>query len=651
MLPSCRLLVVALALCVGCGSKKDFSPLDGATDNDGGTDDDSSIITNPPDAAVGIVVKPALAQLTASGSPVTQQFDAFDVVTNAPVTPTWSIDNVALGSIDSNGLFTAVGTVGGVSAINAELGGSLGKATVEVNVTLMENPGNVSNGDQGLLKGGGNADAGFKWLYPYDKTVMLRGLQPAVMQFGGAPASALYVHITAKHVDYSGFFGASNPSQATLSPTMWNAILQSVGASDPMKVEVTKLTGGQVTGPKTETWEIAQGTARGTVYYNTYSSGGAMFKLKVGQNAVQLLGQCKVCHSASASGNVLASTDGTYDLKNNAAPLVTSGSRQYAFAGVYPDGTFLLTSYTTSPGSAGTNPAELRNAATGVKIAAPGMDGSGIMPAMPAFSDDGKKLVFNAGNSKTLSVMDFDVKTKTFSKKVDILTTTTTWPSWPQFTPDALWVLYHDDTKSEFGTRSGAKANIKMVEVATKKVVSLDSLNGMLGNTPYMPYGAAEIDMNYEPTLLPLAVGGYYWVVFTSRRCYGNILTPTSDPDPFAYGTARRKKLWLSALDIAPKANTDPSHPAIYVPGQDLTPGNMRAFWSLDPCKANGQTCTSADECCGGFCRQSGNQKVCIPPPGGCSQEFETCTVDTDCCGNSAGVTCIAGHCATPKPN
>ena len=30
--------------------------------------------------------------------------------------------------------------------------------------------------------------------------------------------------------------------------------------------------------------------------------------------------------------------------------------------------------------------------------------------------------------------------------------------------------------------------------------------------------------MNYEPTVLPVAVGGYYWVVFTSRRAYGNFI-------------------------------------------------------------------------------------------------------------------------------
>ena len=248
--------------------------------------------------------------------------------------------------------------------------------------------------------------------------------------------------------------------------------------------------------------------------------------------------------------------------------------------------------------------------------------------------------------------MNFDVKTKTFSGKTQILQTNGSYAGWPQFTPDAKSVLYHDGTKSDFTTGFGgpAYANIKMVDVATKTVTSLDALNGMKGMSTYLPYGSAETNLNYEPTLLPIAVGGYYWVVFTTRRCYGNTLTPTLDPDPFVYQTSRRKKLWLAAIDINAKPGVDPSHPPIYLPGQDLPTGNMRGFWSLDPCKANGQNCTSGDECCGGFCRQQGNMKTCVPPPGGCSMEFETCVVDTDCCGNSTGTTCIAGHCANPIP-
>jgi len=43
-----------------------------------------------------------------------------------------------------------------------------------------------------------------------------------------------------------------------------------------------------------------------------------------------------------------------------------------------------------------------------------------------------------------------------------------------------------------------------------------------------------------------------------------------------------------------------------------------------------------------------GQQRVCVPPPGGCSQEFEKCTTASDCCDKTAQ--CINGHCAQPPP-
>ncbi len=637
---------------LGCSTQP--SAIFDTSNGDGGPDGDqpdSEVILPPGNDAssVALIVTPPSATLQASGSPVTQQFQALDPQTNNPLVANWSMDNVGLGSIDATGLFTALGTVGGIAHIDAVAGTSKGSAIVNVNVTLTDNPGNVNAGNQALLKGGGAADPGFKWLYPYDATVMPRGLKSPVMQFDGIAPDGLMIHMKATNIDYTGFYGASTPGQLQVADVMWKQVLASVTASDPLTVQMTKLSGGKVTGPITRTWSVAQGTMRGNVFYNTYSNGGEMFKLKVGGTAQSLLTNCKVCHSASANGNVLASTDGTYDLTKNAAPLINApGSRAYSFAAVYPDGTFLLTTYTTSPGSAGISPVELRDSKTGNKISAPGMDGTAIQPAMPAFSPDGTKIVFNDGNSQTLSVMDFDVKTKKFSNKVTVLTSQK-WPGWPQLTPDNKYVLFHDDSSQEMGTRSGQLANVRMLEIATKKVVALDALNGISGGKPYMPYGSNEIDMNYEPTILPIAVGGYYWVVFTSRRCYGNTLTPSLDPDAFAYGTARRKKLWLAALDVTPQPNKDPSHPALYLPGQDLQPGNMRGFWSLDPCKPNGTACNEADECCGGFCRQSGNMKVCVPPPTGCSNEFEACTTAGDCCSGTA--LCINGHCATPTPN
>lgn len=163
----------------------------------------------------------------------------------------------------------------------------------------------------------------------------------------------------------------------------------------------------------------------------------------------------------------------------------------------------------------------------------------------------------------------------------------------------------------------------------------------------YLPYGTAETLLNYEPTVLPVAVGGYFWVVFTSRRYYGNIMTPSNEPDPWS--STPRKKLWVAAVDINGTPGTDSSHPAFYLPGQEFNAGNMRGFWALDPCKGDGKTCETADECCGGYCRSTSSGKVCVPPPGGCAQEFEKCTTGSDCCGSTA--LCVNGHCATPPPN
>jgi hypothetical protein len=149
----------------------------------------------------------------------------------------------------------------------------------------------------------------------------------------------------------------------------------------------------------------------------------------------------------------------------------------------------------------------------------------------------------------------------------------------------------------------------------------------------------------------PVASGGYYWVVFTSRRIYGNLISSSPWGANGATG-GPIKKLWVAAIEINPAAGADPSHPAFYLPGQELGAGNTRGFWVVDPCKANGSSCETGDECCNGFCRKDpdGGALVCIdkPPGNPCSQEFEKCTVDADCCDPTEK--CINGKCAQGKP-
>ena len=126
--------------------------------------------------------------------------------------------------------------------------------------SLVDNAGNVPTSTQQQLQTGGNADPLFKWLYPYDKTVCARGLLPPTLQFDGTSASNAYVHITCSTLDYKGYFGPSGPVRIALSQTMWNAVMGAVSSSkEAVKVEVTKIFSGNVTGPITETLERRAG--------------------------------------------------------------------------------------------------------------------------------------------------------------------------------------------------------------------------------------------------------------------------------------------------------------------------------------------------------------------------------------------------------
>jgi hypothetical protein len=191
-----------------------------------------------------------------------------------------------------------------------------------------------------------------------------------------------------------------------------------------------------------------------------------------------------------------------------------------------------------------------------------------------------------------------------------------------------------------------SKADLFVVDVATKTAARLDALDGYtgIGTQSYLPEN--DPDLGFAPTVLPEAVGGYYWVVFTSHRAYGSTsqsMAPGADGTPDELG-----QLWVAALDLSPTPGKDGSHPALYLDGQEQQADNLRGFWVLPPCKQQGGTCTTGDECCDGFCRPTGDggPLECVPPPGGCSNEYEKCSTSADCCDPT--YQCINGHCAQP---
>jgi hypothetical protein len=246
---------------------------------------------------------------------------------------------------------------------------------------------------------------------------------------------------------------------------------------------------------------------------------------------------------------------------------------------------------------------------------------------------------------------------------------------WPSFWPTNDAVVFELEVQNNGrdwgGTRSkcdnascvndstsGTQGELWWVNLTgTPQATRLDLLNGK----GYLPTNAATQHTNdavfdYEPTVNPVPSGGYAWVVFTTRRLYGNVATvPVYWSDPRYVdisATPTTKKLWVAAIDLNAPSGTDPSHPAFYLPAQELLAGNSRGYWVVDPCMPNGSSCQSGDECCGGYCEDVDGGFVCSSQPPACSNLNDKCMMTSDCCGagGSQNVECINGRCALPNP-
>jgi len=468
-------------------------------------------------------------------------------------------------------------------------------------------------------------------------------------------------------------------------------------------------------GPYTMTWHVAPGTLKGTVYYNSYGTalvtnsgepscaatdtncgtkanrhgpefGAATLAIKpgatdpvvaAGTSTPGSMSGCRVCHSVSANGQKLVtqhgdsySTSSLYDLQTG-AETVMSGSTN-VWPALAPDGTWFM-SESGAGIAAGGDSSTRAYATTGMLQAVqPSGVPAGLQATLPVFSPDDKHLAFNfwastasGGDKKSLAALAYDPTNQVFSGLSTLFTPTTGAVSWSSFLPTNDAVVFEDELVSgngQFGfTWKTGQGQLYWVDLATKTAHALDAANGVAGGNSYLPdygahTGAADAKLNYEPTVNPVVSGGYAWVVFTSRRLYGNVATTSAyNSDPRLYDwqhVITPKKLWVAAIDLNAPAGSDPSHPAFYLPAQELLAGNSRGFWTVDPCHPDGTGCETGDECCGGYCRPGGDggALICTNQQPSCSQEFEKCTTTADCCGAAAGITCINGFCSKSSP-
>lgn len=558
---------------------------------------------------------------------------------------------------------TASGPFGGVGRIHAIYKGL--EAIAELDITVKSEFIDPSADPAAVtaLRGSplGADPALTSLLYPYDKTVFPLGLTSPLVMWDAPTANDTYrVHLEEDHYVFDGFYKVGGLGQQRVDQAVWDRVTTSNGGS-PLKLTLSRFDAASSTAYESahEAWTIAPASVRGAIYYWTTSNNGHLSKIQPGTGSAPVSlynGTCMGCHAVSADGNTLVATveNGqavyrswvSFDLTGPTATVRKDGAQFGANLAVNPDGKYIVY---------GAAPMHLGDTTTGAEIANSNLETTPLDQGMntlahPAFSPDGKKFAaiqssadwISWQNSK-LTVMDFDEASQKFSNPTGLAASASFDANqhaiaYPSFTPDSQSLAFH---VSDFGTECNANAcdanatgigSIWMQSVTNSAPLKLAALNDS-------SLKATDHNVSFEPTFNPVERGGYFWVVFTSMRDWGN--------KPEVSGTANngKKRLWIAAIDKTTGA-ADPSHPAFFLEGQELSTTNMRGFWALASCKATGSggTCSAGFECCSGFC----DQGMCIDVSQvSCKASGEACTATADCC-NAPAIECTDGVCKSP---
>ena len=635
-----------------------------------------------------------------------QQLNAqitFSDGTTANIPASWTIDRIDIAAIGAGtGLVQPTGSVFGRLTVTASAQGLKATTTVTVSAKATVNLDTIPAGDATKLAGATAVDPAVTALdYPYDGTVFPRGLvAPEIMWSLGTPGDEYELHLVAPYLDLAILMTEDPPSRYTMAQPLWDTVVATAAGSDA-KIELRRLSGGTAYISAHETWHVADANLRGLVYYWNVSQ-GALLKadLTIGQvsnvftpGSSQFIcgsapcgsgnpralnsgllpdagppwedngigNRCVACHSVSKDGSKLVGTfskggssgpPGFVDLKTTLIDTIGDYTASGMLTAITPDGALAVMN---------TNDKHMHlvDGATGMTIAG-GLDAL-TNACDPAFSADGKHLVM-AGNCtggtnfalefshSDLVLYDFDQPSQAFTNPRTVLASGGAGAAlaFPSLTPDSKWIVFQggDYSRAKYGANQHGSDDLYVVAAQPGATpIRLDGANGA-GILP-----TDSMHLNYAPTVSPIVAGGYYWVVFTSPRDYGNRMVSPQQAPPGDATYSNHKQLWVTAIDTTVGAG-DPSHAAFWVPGQDASSANMFGYWTLAPCKdtlndAGPSTCQSGFECCSGFCRDTGQGFVCTNNPGGCSQVGEKCTTDSDCCGASSSLGCLAGICQT----
>lgn len=681
---------VYLALLVGaCDGGPIYQECDGAACDDVARAGDvqSRPLDVPPldDASalgrlVSIEIAPASPSLVVQGTPTTVDLRVIGRFADGSQAPlafgVWRSMNNAIGGIDAvTGRFTANGLTAGVTRVTVEVARDSAPALfAETQLTARFERELFATGTPESVRARFSAmadDPARRALlrYPLDGAVMPQNVAPPEVQWERGSAGAIYrVELSKPGVrvtHYLSHSGAGFRFAWSVDATAWRALAES-NPEQPVSVRVDLADSAGAVRGEPLTLRLARGSLAGAVYYWDLRAGKILRILDAPTRREDFLptpprrasdgSRCVACHAISRDGRYMAAElwegqgpSTVFDLTSNLAvdpaptrfPLTRSS---WVYATFNQDSTRLV--------------ANLRGGlffvdpATGMQVAPRSGRLPGAGAVQPSWSPDGRAIAF---------VSDFQGPGPTAFDRSNLATVATpgtdmvgaasvllrgdslgaqpegggaiAYPSW---TPDGRWLAFQHGPFSESDQAVTGSA-------ARRRIPGAIYLLNPAGGTPLRMTNATFDGVDHDayfPNFSPFVQGGFYWVLYFSRRDYGNAVAGTR-------GTERRQ-LWVSAVTTTPQPGADPSSVPYWLPGQDVRSDNMSGFWAPQPCRPRGESCQVSSECCAGTCGPGPNGAlVCNPPPpeAQCRREGERCGANADCC---EGLACVANVCLRP---
>jgi hypothetical protein len=432
-----------------------------------------------------------------------------------------------------------------------------------------------------------------RWLYPYDETVLPRGVGAPALMWDGAEAEAVRVTVRARGLSYEACWFPDAPQAAQLTEAAWTLIEQNTrGREDPLTIQLSMLRGDQAQQLPPRTVTIASERLGGSLFYmassgplTTGPTGVAVLQLPLGGTSRAVLApvSCAGCHAVSADGNrLLAFSNGLGALlsldANGAAQIGTPVAGELTAlspAGdVYVSPARGLASGPQYRGSALTPAPTLHDTDTGAPLDA-GLV-TGVM--MPAFASEGDALVFTdfaLASGKGVATMRYDRAARRFAD-YRTLFTSDRYPGWPTFLPGQRGVIFALGDRNDYSgggySSPGSPPPSDLHAYADGSTVMLHRAMGFASaehaadERSELPFPEDELHKSYNPQVAATQAGGFHWVFFDSVRHYGN--------------KGLRRQIWCAAIDA-----DDPSasHPAFYVRGQEQDGTTFRPVWARSP--------------------------------------------------------------------